>query len=190
MKQTITILFLLLFCNVYCQKWYLHSINAESDFKYEYWFQFENKDDNPSYNFEKTEGNSISTIKLTDNKGEAIIFARINIKNLDNGALTNLFTDSNGKDELILKSGRYNIEITAMNYDNLSFNFSISEHEIFKLNAKLGLSPQLTVYQINSKNELKEDEIIKIMNCVKVNGGRNFYERCSDNKRFYVSMQI
>ncbi len=189
MRQTTTILLLLLFCNVYGQKWHLNRIDKSAKFKFEYWFQFDNIDDTSSYNFKKNVGHLKSTIQLKDNKGDTVIFATIRIKGLDNDTLLNIISDLDGLGIVKLRPGKYRIEISAMNYDKLSFDFIISEGEYFDLNIKLGLAPELTVYQINSKNELTEQEIQAIINCVKVNR-QDFYKICSDKDRYQIVMHI
>jgi hypothetical protein len=189
MRQTTTILFLLLFCNVYGQKWHLNRIDKISKFKYEYWFQFENADDSSSYNFKKTDGKSLSTIQLTDNKGDMVVFATIKIKDLENDTSFIIVTDFDGLGKIQLKPSKYNMEITALNYDKFIFDFSVFENENFNLKVKLGLGPESDVYQINSKVELKEKEILTIINCVKENR-QDYYKKCLDQKRYYVMMHI
>jgi hypothetical protein len=188
-RQTTTILFLLLFCNVYGQKWHLNRIDKSTKFKYEYWFQFDNIDDTSSYNFEKSAGHLKSTIQLTDHKGNTVLFATIRIKGLGNNDLFNIISDFDGLGIVKLRHGKYRIEISAVNYDKFSFDFTISEGEYFDLNIKLGLAPELTVYQINSKNELSEREIQAIINCVRVNR-QDFYKICLDKGRYKISMHI
>lgn len=189
MRQTTTILFLLIFCNVYGQKWHLNRIDKSSKFKYEYWFQFDNIDDTSSYNFEKKSGHLKSTIQLTDNKGDTVLFASIRIKCLDNDTLINMITDLYGLGTVKLKPGNYRVEVSSMNYDEFSYDFTISEGEYFDLKIKLGLAPELTVYQINSKNELNEQEIQAIINCVKTNR-QDFYNICSEKDRYKIVMHI
>ena len=189
MRQTTTILFLLFFCNVYGQKWHLNRIDRSAKFKFEYWFQFDNIDDTSTYNFEKTEGQSKSTIQLTDNEGDTVLFETIRIKGLNNDTILNIISDIDGLGIVNLRPGKYQIEISAINYDKFSFDFTISEGEYFDLKIKLGLGPELEVYQINSRTELKVQEIISIMNCVKENR-QYYYKKCSDNKRYYITKQI
>lgn len=103
MNQKITILFLLLFCNVYGQKWHLNRINKSKKFKYEYWFQFDNIEDTSSYHIEKKVGQQNSTIQLTDNNGDTVIFATIRIKDLDNDTSFIINPDFYGLGKLMLK---------------------------------------------------------------------------------------
>lgn len=189
MRQTTTILFLLLFCNVYGQKWHLVGIDKSAKFKYEYWFQFDNIDDTSSYNFEKSVGHLKSTIHLTDNKSDIVLFATIRIKDIDHDTLLNIISDLDGLGTVKLRPGKYRLEILAVNYDKFSFDFTISEGEYFDLNIKLGLAPELTVYQINSNNELTEKEIETIINCVKENR-QDYNKICSDKDRYKIMTHI
>jgi hypothetical protein len=188
-RQTTTILFLLFFCNVYGQKWELHRIDKSKKFKFEYWFQFDNLDDTSTYNFEKTSGHLKSTIHLTNNKGDTVSFAVIKIKGLDNDTLLNVISDNDGLGTVNLRPGKYQIEITEINFDKFSLDFTISEGEYFDLKIKLGLGPDLEVYQINSRTNLKEHEIFSIMNCVKENQ-KVYYKKCIEKKRYYINMHI
>lgn len=188
MKLSTTILFLLLFCKVYGQKSHSDNIDKGSNFNYEYWFQFENLEDTASYHFVKKAGQQESTIELTNNKGDSVLFARIRIKGLENDTLVNIISDLHGLGRVKLSSGKYQIEIAAVSYDKFLFDFAISEGEYFDLKIKLGLAPELTVYQINAKNELKEQEIQTIINCVKTN--RQDYKICSKKNRYNIMKQI
>lgn len=179
----------MLFCNVYGQKWHLNRVDKSSKFKYEYWFHFENEDDSSSYIFKKNKGKSISKIQLTDNKGDSIDFAFICIKDFGNDTTYKILTDFDGLGQLKLMPGRYSMEILAVNYDKFSLDFSILENEFFDLNVKLGLASELEIYQINSKTVLNEGEILEVMKCVKENR-KDYYKKCSDNKKFYVKMHI
>lgn len=167
----------------------MNRIDENSKFKYEYWFQFENADDSTLYSFKKIEEKSISKIRITDNKGNIINFATIEIKNLRNDSLSKIVTDFDGIGKLQLEPGKYSMEISAMNYDKCTFDFNIVKNIFFELNIKLGLAPELKIYQINSKTELNEAEILTIMKCVNENR-QNYYKNCSEQNKFYVSMQI
>ena len=72
---------------------------------------------------------------------------------------------------------------------NITFDFDIEENFYFEHNIKLGLAPEVDFYQINSKIELNEAEIFRIMKCVDENR-QNFSKNCSEQNKFYVLMQI
>lgn len=185
MKRILTFLLTFLCFEGYCQKWHLNQIDKKSKFKFEYWFQFENLDDTCSYKVEKINGHLKSTIRLTDKYNDTLIIALIRITDLDNDSVKSVVI--RGAVQAHIKPGNYRIEINATRYDKLVFALNISEGEYFNLTAKLGLAPELTVYQINSKNKLDEKEIFTIIQCVKANG-RNFH-KCS-TKKYLVKMQI
>ncbi|MBP6127753.1 carboxypeptidase-like regulatory domain-containing protein [Flavobacterium sp.] len=189
MRQTTTIFFIFLFWNVYGQKWHLSRIDKSAKFNYVYFFQFDNKEDTSSFNFEKKAGNLSATIQLTDNRGDTDLFASIVIKGLDNDTLLYIITDLYGLGTVKLKPGNYRIKVSSMNYEEFSYDFTISEGEYFDLKIKLGLAPELDVYQINAKNELNEQEIQSIINCVKTNR-QDFHKKCSDKDRYNISIQI
>jgi hypothetical protein len=138
MRQISTILFLLLYYNVHGQKWHLNRIDENSTFKYEYLFQFENLKDTTTYIFKKIKEKSLSSIHITDNKGNIINFATIKIKNIRNDSISRIVTDYDGVGKLNLEAGKYRIEISALNYDNCTFEFNILENIFFELNIKLG----------------------------------------------------
>lgn len=81
------------------------------------------------------------------------------------------------------------MEISEFNYDEFTLELILEEDELFNLNVKLGLAPELEVYQINSKTKLSEEEILSIMKCVKRNR-REFNQNCSDQKKYYVTMHL
>jgi hypothetical protein len=189
MKLILSICLLLLSCNVYAQKWHLNHIDKEGAFKYEYWFSFDNAEDTSSYNFQKTVGDTVSTIQLTDNKGESIEFVGIGFKNLSDGTISGLLSDFDGLVRVHLKPGRYKAIISHTAYDDFSFDFSIAEKENFNLKVRLGLRPELNIFQINAKTELTESEIITIMQCVKAHKP-DFYINCIDKNKYFVSIQI
>lgn len=167
----------------------MNRVDKSSNFKYEYWFQFENVEDSSSYSFKKNYDKSISTIEITDNKGDTVVFATIRIKDLDNDTSIIILTNFDGLVKLNLKAGKYKIEITAINYDKFLCDLTVLENESFNLKVKLGLGPELKVYQINSKTKLSKQEILTIMNCVKDNR-QDYYKKCINKEKYYVLMHI
>ena len=189
MKQTILILSILTFVRCFGQKWHLNNVNEKEAYPYEYWFQYENKEDTCTYQQINNIESQNSVIKLLDNKGDTVIFANIKLINLDTDTETNLISDYNGKSEFRLENGKYRIKISAMNYDNFNLEFEIENGQQMELNITLGLAPELTVYQIDSKKELTENEILEIIDCVRVNRN-DFYNYCSDLKKYQIVMHI
>lgn len=174
--------------DTYGQTWHLNQIKSDEKYKYEYWFHFDNSDDSCSYDFKKFRGDKKSKIRLNDNYGQPVMSARIRLKDTDRDTFINVL-DINGLSQIQLGPGKYAIDIAAAGYDRFSLNFSILEKEFIRLSVKLGMTQELATYQINSKVELDESEIVSIINCVKRNR-QNFYRICSDRDRYYVLMHI
>ena len=189
MKQTILILSILISVQCFGQKWHLNNVDEKEEYPYEYWFQFENLEDTCTYQQTTKRESLNSVIKLLDNKGDTVIFANIKLINLENKTETNLTSDYNGNSELRLEDGKYRIEIRAMNYDKFSLEFEIENKQQVELTIKLGLAPELTVYQIDSKKELTKPEILEIIECVRVNRD-DFYKICSYLKKYQIVMHI
>ena len=189
MKLTILILSIIFSLQCFGQKWHLNNVDKSKDYPYEYWFQFENLDDTCSYKLTEKLGRGKSHIELYNNQGDTIAFAKIIIHNIETDSVINLISEFNGQSDILLKKGKYRIEISAMNYDKFTLEFEVKNEQHIELRIYLGLAPELTVYQIDSKFELTENEIYEIMKCVKRNRGQ-FYKNCSDAKKYRVMMQI
>ena len=167
----------------------MNNVDKTEEYSYEYWFQFENLDDTCSFQLTEKIGKQPSTFEIFDNQNDAIVFANIRLENIETDSIINLHSDFNGKIEILLEKGNYKIEISAINYDNFELEIEVESEEFLEFIINLGLAPELEVYQIDSKVELEESEIIQIIDCVKMNR-REFYENCSDKKRYRIIMQI
>lgn len=189
MKQTILILSILFSVQCFGQKWHLNNVDKSEEYAYEYWFQYENIEDTCSYQITKNPESKNSIIKLFDNLDDTVIFANIKLINLDNESETNLTSDFNGNTKIHLEDGKFKVEVMAMNYDNFSLEFEIRDGQQVELIIKLGLAPELEVYQIDSKKELSETDILEIIECVKVNRD-DFLKICSDLKKYRIMMHI
>lgn len=189
MKKTVLIISILLSVQSFAQKWHLNNVDEHEKYPYEYWFQFENTEDTCSYQLEKKSDKVNSTIRLVDNQGDTVVFANVKVINIANESETNLTSDINGNTELRLENGKYRIEVRALNYDTFNLEFEIENGQQIELNINLGLAPELEIYQIDSKTELNETEILQIIECVRIN--RNEYHKtCTDLKKYQIMMHI
>jgi hypothetical protein len=189
MKETILILSILFSVQCFGQKWYLNNVDKSEKYPYEYWFQFDNLYDTCTYELTKKSGVQNSLIELHNNQGDTVIFANIRIQNIETDSVTTVISGINGQTKIRLDKGKYKVEISAMNYDKFNLEFEVNNEQYLELKINLGLALELTVYQIDSKSELNEMEIIKIIECVKSNR-KDFYENCSENKKYRVLMHI
>ena len=171
------------------QKWYLNKIDNSKEFPYEYCFQFENLEDSCTFQIIKKTGIKPSTFEFYDKNGNPVIFANVQLINLETDFKHLLTTEINGKTKIQLEKGKYRLEVFATLYDDFRLDFEIDTEQFIELIIKLGLAPELEVYQIDSKTELNEREILEIMNCVK-NNKNEYNSNCSDKNKYMIMMQI
>ena len=188
-KQTILILLVIFSFQCYGQKWHLNSVDKSEKYPYEYWFHFDHAEDTSSYQLIKKSGIQNSTLELFNNRGDSIDFAVIKLINIEKETERVLFYEFDKKTELSLENGKYRIEIRSTNYDNFNLEFETENDQQIKLAVNLGLAPELEVYQIDSKIELKENEILEIIECVRLNRNVSF-DSCSNLKKYRIVMHI
>ena len=189
MKQTIFIISILFSIQCLGQKWHLNNVDKSEKYPFEYWFQFENLEDTCSYELTENLESQNSVFKLTDTQGDTVIFANIKVINLESESETNVISEFNGETELQFENGKYRIEVEALKYDNFNLDFEIENSQQVELKIKLGLAPELEVYEIDSKKELTETEILEIIECVRVNRN-DFHKNCSDLRKHRIMMHI
>tara|TARA_R110002072_G_scaffold123375_2_gene258643 strand:+ start:2121 stop:2690 length:570 start_codon:yes stop_codon:yes gene_type:complete len=189
MRQTIIIISILFSNQCLGQKWHLNNVDKSEKYPFEYWLQFENLEDTCSYELNENPESQNSIFRLFDNHGDTIIFAYFKLINLESESDTMAISELNGETELELKNGKYRIEIRAVKYDNFNLDFEIKNSRQVELKIKLGLAPELEIYQIDSKKELTESDILEIIECVRVNRN-DFHKSCSDLKKYLIMMQI
>lgn len=171
------------------QRWHLNSVDSTKQFSYEYWFQFENLDDTSTFELTKRNGMDSSTIYLFENSGSNDVFADIRVEQLGTDSVFHLLPFYNGEATGYFGAGTYRIVAYAPRYDRFETIVKLEEGEYFELKIYLGLGPELTVYQINSKTELEEKTLLEIMQCVKGHRSKPF-EKCSRIEDYYISVQI
>jgi len=134
-------------------------------------------------------GKQLSSVEFYDNQGNAITFVNVKFENVENDSTITLTPDLYGKTKTKLVKGKFRLEVSSTNYDKFELTFEINEEQYIELKIKLGLAPELTVYQIDSKIKLTEYEILEIMKCVKKNQ-LDFYESCSEKNKYLIMKQI
>lgn len=169
------------------QEWHLNKVHEFEVYGHEYWFQLENIEDTSTYDLKKSLGDESSIIYLRDKNEAPIDLTSIQIRNLKTGMETSKFTDLEGKCQLLLEEGKYEIQVSVINYDPFELVVDLAKNKHINLTIKLGLAFEEIVYQIESKDELEELEIIKIMNCVKKSKDQ-FYEKCSHKEKYLISV--
>ena len=192
----IKIKYLLLFVNLmlilnhsFSQTWTEHTAINDTIYKYEYWFQFDNTDNENSYTIDKNFGKDFTEISVFNNYGDTLSLSNIVIINKLTGERKGQISDFNGLCFLNLNNGKYQIEVNVLGYDKFLLDFEIINNEPINLKITLGLAPELQVYQICSKNILKEKTIKKIIKCVKENRKTNI-KKCERKNEYIISIQI
>lgn len=189
MKPLVMAITMLSSIQCFAQKWYLNSVDTTQEYGYEYWFQFQHLDDTSAYQLTKESGKQSSTIELFNNEGEAIWAALIRLKSLATDSVNHFISDLSGRASMVLQKGAYQMTVTAFGYDKFELEFEVEIGQYVGLRINLGLASELTVYQINSKIELDESEVLQIIYPVKKNR-EEFHRCCSPKNRYRITMQI
>lgn len=189
MKLSILLLSVIFSLNIFGQKAELINVNKKKKYPYEYWFQFEHIEDTSSHQISFTRTNTTSLIKINNNKGEDLFFANIEVINLENKTDSNLTLNLDGESQINLKNGKYRIKVNAFDYEGYKVDIEIKNAKQIELIIKLGLRPELTVYQIDSKKEMNEIELAEIIECIRINRPE-YYNTCSKNKKYLISTHI
>ncbi|OJJ14838.1 hypothetical protein BKI52_40485 [marine bacterium AO1-C] len=162
---------------------------AKGEYEYQYCFSFEHKRDTSSYKLTQTITPHQIKLRIVDNRGEVQPLIAIQVTNTEDKTSKYIFTDIHGIAKAELKKGAFLLSITNSNYDHFKLEFSITNLEGLYLDLKLGLGPELTIYQIHSKKKLSKKEILEIIQCIRHNQHISF-ARCSKQGQYYISIQI
>jgi hypothetical protein len=197
MKKIVLTLIILFFPFLnYGQKWNLVKLNPENIYKFEYWFSFQNDDDNNYYDLvesqTKTEKRKLNGILINKND-EAIQFAKIEIRDINNKIISTSFSNFNGEFSIENDLENFEVSISASYYDKFISKIISKKEFDTNLKVKLGKAPELIIYQIISKTEFTAEEIMEIINCVKSNREiekEKFIQICSNKNKYLLSIQI
>ena len=194
MKYIIIILFFTISTTTYSQNWRLNKVDNTKEYGFEYWFSFQNEDDDNEFkiiekkNSKRTEING----QISDKLNNPISGAFIKIISKDKSLNKELYADFDGNFKMELPPGEYSIEINYIGFDQFKKIFCIKEKSSKEFKINLGLGEELRIYQINSKTELTENEILEIIKCVNINRKiKNFStEKCSNREKYILTIQI
>jgi len=178
----------------YSQNWKLISVDKTKEYGFEYHFSFQNEEDNNEFKtIEKENSKGTELIgKILDKLNNPISGANIKITSKDKSLNKELHADFDGKFKTELPTGEYSIEINYIGFDQLKKDFFIKEKTSKEFKINLGLGQELRIYQIDSKAELTEKEILEIIKCVNLNRKlKNFStEKCSNREKYILTIQI
>lgn len=195
-KYIFTTIIIIIQIPTFGQKWYFEGIYNECKYKYRYCFSFQNEDDTNSIELLYT------PIKETSRKITGVIFNRYNEKlpyahvqilDSNQNVVSNITPNSNGDFFIDTIMDNFELKITYIGYDKFSIMVNLKQNEDLYLKIKLGMDKELRIYEIHSKRQLKTEEIIKIIECVKNSRDQeiyDFYKTCVDSKIFELRIQI
>lgn len=177
------------------QKWHLAKFDEQKEYKYEYWFGFQNEKDTNTVDLKIIPNRFIRKIQgvITDTDNEKIPFANVEIRDLNQTVLSIGVTNYKGEFSLDATLEDFFVHVVSLGYDDLTLKVNLKQNEEADLKIKLSKSPEDTVYQINSINELTPTEITEIINCVALERKKNrtdYMLKCSSKKKFTVSIHI
>ena len=194
MKNLVIIIFLINTFNSFSQNWKLNNIDNTKEYVYQYIFSFQNEDDNNEFNIiEIANSNSTELIGyIYDKLNNPISAASIVLISKSKIFEKKLQADFTGVFKVDLPIGSYMIEIDYPEFDKFTTEFTIQKNFTTQFKVNLGLGEEIRNYQIDSKNELKNDEILNIIECVSnKRKSKNFKAfQCSEKEKFIVSIQI
>ena len=177
------------------QKWHLAKFDADKEYKYEYWFNFQNEKDTNSVDLKIIPNRSIRKIQgvITDTDNEKIPFANVEIRDLNQTVLSIGVTNYKGEFSLDATIEDFLVHVVSLGYDTLTLKVSLKSNQEADLKIKLGKGPEDSVYQINSVKELTPTEINEIINCVASERKKkraHYMLNCSSENKFTISLQI
>lgn len=109
---------------------------------------------------------------------------------------TATITDFDGYFALELLPGKYILNINSLHMNELNIDIEVKEGKNLQFNIFLGYDEGLTIYVINSKKKLSEEESKEIMECLR---GQYIKNRCigcgeilpcMENSTFFIGIEI
>lgn len=129
---------------------------------------------------------SILNFQILANKGEAIPFAKIRIKNSEID--TTIHTDLNGFASIKLTSGTFSVSIFSLHFTPITLdNFILNEQTKTNIKTALGHSNALRIALIYSIRKLTDEEIKKIIDDLSNDREEN---ELIKNKTCYIMWEI
>ncbi|WP_338815446.1 hypothetical protein V9L05_22845 (plasmid) [Bernardetia sp. Wsw4-3y2] len=192
----ITFLLLLIFiafnsCN---KKSHFYKKDKDSEFKYEYTFSFDHKDDTSRVKIDKKEATKSKIGGVVSNGDGDEMPYKFYIKPTKTTNKKVFETDWSGKFEFEIAAGKYEATVFSMvndiNIERLDFEFEIEENTELIFDIYLKMKPELTIYQINSKTPLSKRKIEEIKKCTKQNRSKEGGEPCWEKGKYTISIQI
>lgn len=179
---------IILIISFLCSFWACSQDNSitNSLYPFEYPFRLKETKNNSSYQLRQSKNDSIS-ISIKDLNGEVAMFINLKLINLKTKEVQYLYTDINGNVIFKCLNGKYKLEIDAIQYREFKLKYKIEANKSIKVDISLDFPIDNTVYEVHSKIKLSHLKVKKIRNCFEQNDVNG---KCSENKNYFISIQI
>ena len=182
----ISFLLLLIACNSCNKKSHFYKKDKDLEFKYEYTFSFDHKDDTSRIKMDRKEATKSKISGIVSEKDESG-FCSFQLSGRYVERIIEV--DENGKFEAEITTGTYKIQ-TRSCVDYMSFYFTLEENTEINFDFYLKYRQLPTIYQINSPTPLSKRKIEEIKKCVKENRSKEGGEPCWEKGKYTISIQI
>ena len=163
---------------------HLHKTINNSEFKYQYWFQFDDTKDSSYYVLDKVQ--DTTNIQIIGNCTDSLFESILKFHKFENDSVFFFYyTDFKGRMQIELDPGKYEIKIITQIVDPIFLNIELAENEQFKVIVYAGFTPETTIYELNSIDKISGKEMWNIMDCIRI--FKNIDPHCIDEKRFNIS---
>ncbi|WP_417612642.1 hypothetical protein [Owenweeksia hongkongensis] len=165
------------------------------EFSYKYFFSLDFENDTNSFQtsslpIDSTLSKISGTITTTRNQPFDGIGV-IKLINRFNSSIEYIDIRGNGKFEGLIEEGKYDFELSGGIYDRFLTEIEIKKGEELVLDIKLGRAAEDEVYEVHSKKEMSEREVLKIKNCEQENRlNFNIQLQCAEKDSYFIVVQI
>ncbi len=129
---------------------------------------------------------SVLTFQILDNKGDAIPFANITIKNSSTDTI--IHSDINGFAAIKVSSGAFSVTIFSLHFTPITLDsFIVKENSATKIKTSLGHSNASRIALIYSTRKLTDEEVLLLINDLSNDKQEN---ELIKNKTCYVMWEI
>jgi len=187
MKNLLPIVFSLIYIQSFSQSW---TLKVDKSQKYSHDYRFSAMPAN-EHALEYKAGDSASKITVSNLEGDTTyLVSEITISRIGLDSSIIFKGSILGTKNIKLDAGKYCIRIHSTNFGYFNTDVEIKQNEFFDL--KIKLVEQLIFmgwYHLRSKKELSEEEIIKVINCVRERS-TNPSKICDKKSKYYLTMEI
>ena len=168
-------------------------VDGEKEYPFRYQFTARNAEDITSGEIQKELDGEHSIFQIETSSGAPISFENFELENIKTGSIHTYSTNAEGNKKVKLKKGTYQLRVPSLYWnehylDSFDLRFVIGRKENMRITLKLA-GETANRYEIHSKMELQDDEILEAVDCVK-NQGNGTKKGCRVEGKYFVMIQI